>query len=257
MRVLVVGDVVGENGCNFLRKTLPGFKRLNKIDICIVNGENSAQGNGVSEMSARSILDSGADVITTGNHAFKRSDVYDTFEDENFPIIRPYNFHNSAPGRGYEIIDKGAFKIAVINLIGNVYLEANRNPFEAVDEVLREVDDCKIKLVDFHCEATSEKRAMGYYLDGRVSAVFGTHTHVQTSDSQVLPKGTGYITDIGMTGPVHSVLGITPELVIKKLKTNLPVRFENPDGDCKMEGCIFEIDNKTGKTISAEHICIL
>ncbi len=256
MNILAIGDVVGTNGCEFLRRTLPAFKRLNKIDVCIVNGENSAQGNGILPQSVNYLLDSGADIVTTGNHAFKRFEIYNKFDDEVCPLIRPANFHRTAPGRGFYIIDKGFAKIAVINLLGVVYMENLENPFECIDAILEKVKDCRIKLLDFHAEATSEKRAMGFYLDGRISAVFGTHTHVQTNDAQVLPGGTGYITDLGMTGPVQSVLGITPEKVIEKLKTNMPVRFDNPDGQCKMEGCIFEIDNKTGRTISAEAVSV-
>ena len=256
MNILAIGDVVGVNGCDFLRRTLPTFKKYKKIDLCIVNGENSAQGNGILPQSAEHILDSGADLITTGNHAFKRFEIYDTFDDETCPIIRPANFYRTAPGRGYTIIDKGYIQIAVINLMGVAFMENLENPFDCIDRVLDEVRDCRIKLLDFHAEATAEKRAMGFYLDGRISAMFGTHTHVQTNDAQVLPNGTGYITDLGMTGPVQSVLGVTPSLAIEKMKTNMPVRFTNPDGPCKMEGCIFEIDNKTGKTISAEIVSI-
>lgn len=257
MKILVIGDVVGDNGSEFLRRTLPSFKKNNAIDLCIVNGENSAQGNGIHPHSADHLLASGADVITTGNHALRRAEIYQKFDEEGYPLIRPANFHRTAPGKGYYIIDKGFMQIAVINLMGAVYLESNENPFECIDRVLEEVKHCKIKLVDFHAEATAEKRAMGFYLDGRVSAVFGTHTHVQTNDAQVLPCGTGYITDIGMTGPIQSVLGITPSLAIEKMKTNLPVRFQNPDGECRMEGCIFEIDNKTGKTLSAQLVSVV
>lgn len=256
MNILAIGDVVGTNGCEFLRKTLPAFKKLKKIDVCIVNGENSAQGNGILPQSAIHLLDSGADVITTGNHALRRFEIYDKFDEEGFPLIRPANFYRTAPGKGYYIIDKGFIQIAVINLIGVAYLENNDNPFDSIDRILEEVKHCRIKILDFHAEATGEKRSMGFYLDGRISAMFGTHTHVQTADEQILPAGTGYITDIGMTGPVQSVLGVTPRLAIEKMKTNLPVRFENPDGECKMEGCIFEIDNKTGKTVSVERVSI-
>lgn len=257
MRILVIGDVVGDNGSEFLRRTLPSFKKNNDIDLCIVNGENSAQGNGIHPHSAEHLLASGADVITTGNHVLRRAEIYQKLDEEGYPLIRPANFHRTAPGKGYYIIDKGFLQIAVINLIGVVYLENNENPFECIDRVLEEVKHCRIKLVDFHAEATAEKRAMGFYLDGRASAVFGTHTHVQTNDAQVLPNGTGYITDIGMTGPIQSVLGITPSLAIEKMKTNLPVRFQNPDGECRMEGCIFEIDNKTGKAISATAVSVV
>lgn len=257
MNILAIGDVVGTFGCEFLRKKLPQLKKQKNIDICIVNGENSAQGNGILPQSANHLLDSGADLITTGNHSFRRFEIYDKFDEEGFPLIRPANFHRTAPGKGYYIIDKGFIQIAVINLIGITYLENNENPFECIDKVLEEVKHCKIKILDFHAEATGEKRAMGFYLDGRISAMFGTHTHVQTADEQILPNGTGYITDLGMTGAVQSVLGVTPKLVIEKMKTNMPVRFENPDGECKMEGCIFEIDNKTGKTLSVERISVL
>lgn len=257
MRILVIGDVVGDNGSEFLRRTLPSFKKNNAIDLCIVNGENSAQGNGIHPHSAEHLLASGADVITTGNHVLRRAEIYPKLDEEGYPLIRPANFHRTAPGKGYYIIDKGFLQIAVINLIGVVYLENNENPFECIDRVLEEVKHCKIKIVDFHAEATAEKRAMGFYLDSRVSVIFGTHTHVQTNDAQVLPGGTGYITDIGMTGPIQSVLGITPSLAIEKMKTNLPVRFQNPDGDCRMEGCIFEIDNKSGKTISAQIVSVV
>lgn len=257
MKILAVGDVVGTHGCEFLRKKLPQLKKQNNIDICIVNGENSAQGNGILPQSATHLLDSGADLITTGNHSFRRFEIYNKFDEDGFPLIRPANFHRTAPGKGYYIIDKGFIQIAVINLIGVTYLDNNENPFECIDRILEEVKHCKIKILDFHAEATSEKRAMGFYLDGKISAMFGTHTHVQTADEQILPNGTGYITDLGMTGAVHSVLGVTPNLAIEKMKTNMPVRFENPDGECKMEGCIFEIDNKTGKTISVERIRIL
>ena len=256
MNILTIGDVVGTNGCEFLRKKLPSLKKQYKIDLCIVNGENSAQGNGILPQSADHIFTSGADIITTGNHALRRFEIYNRLDETDSPVIRPANFYRTAPGKGYYIIDKGFIKIAVINLIGVVYLENNDNPFDCIDKVLEEVSDCKIKIVDFHAEATAEKRAMGFYLDGRVSALFGTHTHVQTNDAQILPNGTGYITDIGMTGAIQSVLGVTPSLAIEKMKTNLPVRFENPDGDCKLEGCIFEIDNKTGKAISAQTISI-
>ena len=256
MNILTIGDVVGTNGCEFLRKKLPSLKKQYKIDLCIVNGENSAQGNGILPQSADHIFTSGADIITTGNHALRRFEIYNRLDEADSPVIRPANFYRTAPGKGYYIIDKGFIKIAVINLIGVVYLENNDNPFDCIDKILEEVSDCKIKIVDFHAEATAEKRAMGFYLDGRVSAIFGTHTHVQTNDAQILPNGTGYITDIGMTGAIQSVLGVTPSLAIEKIKTNLPVRFENPDGDCKMEGCIFEIDNKTGKALSAQTISI-
>lgn len=251
MKILAIGDVVSSQGCEYLRQELPKLKRELKIDAVIVNGENSAVGNGITPKSADYLLDCGADVITLGNHSLRRREIYDYLDDANKPIIRPANYHKSAPGRGYFIIDKGSFQIAVINLQGIIYLDPIENPFSVIDGIIDEIKETGIKviLVDFHAEATSEKKAMGFYLDGRISALFGTHTHIQTSDNQILPQGTGYITDLGMTGTYYSVLGVDPECIIKKLKTALPVKFENNDGPCVLEGCLFEIDNETGKTV--------
>lgn len=257
MNILVIGDVVGDIGCNFLRQKLPGFKKFNNIDLCIVNGENSAQGNGITPHSAEHLTQSGADIITTGNHVYRRREFYDYLDESDF-IARPGNFPSSCPGKGIVYADMGRLKVAVINIMGTVYMEPLANPFECADKLVKEAEDegCKIILVDFHAEATAEKRAMGFYLDGKVSAVYGTHTHVLTADEQVLPGGTGYITDIGMTGPKNSVLGVTPNLAIEKMKTNMPVRFENPDVPAYMCGCIFTLDDKTGKAVSAERVCI-
>ena len=255
MRLLFLGDVVGEGGCNFLLKKLPSFKRENNIDLCIANGENSAQGNGVTKKSCEMMYSSGVDFITLGNHTFKRPDFLD-YLDTNAPVIRPYNYPQGAPGKGVGIIDKGRYRVAVINMQGTVYSEPLGNPFHEMERALKETDGCKIIIVDLHAEATAEKRAMGFLLDGRVTAVLGTHTHVQTADEQLLPNGTAYITDLGMVGPVQSVLGIKPELTIKKFKSNLPVRFENADGEYFMNGCIIEIDEKTGKAKSIERVSV-
>ncbi len=255
MRLLFLGDVVGEGGCSFLLKKLPEFKRKNNIDVCIANGENSAQGNGVTPKSAEMLFDCGVDFITLGNHTFRRPEIQD-YLDGDVSVIRPYNYPAVVPGKGVGIIDKGRYRVAVINLLGTVYSEPLSNPFYSVDEALREIDGCKTVIVDFHAEATAEKRAMGFYLDGRVTAVVGTHTHIQTADEQILPKGTAYITDVGMTGPVQSVLGIKPEIIIKKFKTNLPVRFENGDGEYSMDGCVIEIDEKTGEAKSIERVSV-
>lgn len=255
MKVLTIGDIVSRQGCDYLRQELPKLKKELEADLVIVNGENSALGNGILPQSADFILDSGADVITLGNHSLKRREIYD-YLDGNHPVIRPANYHSSAPGKGYIIVDKGYCRAAVINLQGIVYLDSIENPFSVIDGIIDEIRNqgIKIIIIDFHAEATSEKRAMGFYLDGRISALFGTHTHTQTSDNQILPCGTGYITDIGMTGPYYSVLGVSPECIIEKLKTGLPVKFKNDDGPCVMEGCLFEIDNKTGKTLDTRLI---
>lgn len=256
MNIFVIGDVVGSIGCNALRSKLPSYRKLMNIDFVIANGENSADGNGILPTSAGHLFDSGVDVITTGNHVYRRKEIYDMLEENDY-IIRPANFPEAAVGKGVCVIDTCRLKICVINIMGTAYMESLKCPFEAMDEILKKYGDCRIKIVDFHAEATAEKRAMGYYLDGRVSAVYGTHTHVLTADATVLPNGTGYITDIGMTGPVHSVLGVKPELAIKKFRTKMPVRFENADGQCKINGAIFEIDEKSGKTLSVETVEIL
>ena len=256
MNILMVGDVVGTSGLDFLRRKLPGLKRELAVDVCIVNGENSADGNGITVVSAESIFTSGADVVTTGNHAFRRREVYHYFDDTEC-LLRPANFSPSVPGHGVCVLDKGRVKVGVINLMGTMYLDPIDNPFLCADELLSSLSDCKIILVDFHAEATSEKKAMGFYLDGRVSAVAGTHTHVQTADESILTGGTGYITDLGMTGPLESVLGVVPSIVIDKFKYNMPARFDWKQGKSELDACLFEIDDSTGKCLSVKRIRIL
>ena len=254
MNILMLGDVVSQCGCDFLRKKLPAYKRFAGIDLCLANGENSARGNGLTPQSAEFLLSSGVDFLTGGNHSFRRCEVYD-FLDESPCVARPFNYPAGAPGRGAAVLDLGRVQIGVINLMGTMYLENLENPFFAVERALHEVAGCKIVLVDFHAEATSEKKALGYYLDGRVSVVAGTHTHVQTADETVLPGGTGYITDLGMCGAQNSVLGVDKDIVIEKFRTQLPVRFDTAeDGPCALEGCVFEIEEKTGRCLSAQRI---
>ena len=256
MKILCIGDVVAGVGCRFLREKLPALKRNLGVDMVICNGENSADGNGVLPTSADFLFQSGVDVITLGNHSFRRREVY-PYLDENEFIIRPANFPKSTtPGRGVCVLDFVRYKVAVINLMGNMYSSVSLDcPFRTIDEILKDID-AKIVIVDFHAEATSEKRSMGFYLDGKVSAVFGTHTHVRTADCQILSKGTGYITDVGMTGPKDSVLGVNPEITIESFITKIPVRFEPLHGECAMDCVLFEIDEKTGKTIKAESFTI-
>lgn len=254
MNILAIGDVVSDKGCEFLRAKLPTLKKVKGIDFVIANGENSAVGNGITPHSAQFLFGSGVDFITLGNHSFRRREFYE-FIDGRTDIIRPANFHKEAPGSGYSVVDLGYTQICIINLSGRVYMDACDNPFETVDSILNETN-CKINIVDFHAEATAEKGAMGYYLDGRVSAVYGTHTHVQTSDAKILPKGTGFITDLGMTGPKNSILGVKPETSIEWLRTGMPTRFETADGPCMLNGCIFGIDKKSGKCFSVEPLSI-
>lgn len=253
MNILTIGDVVGSIGCRFLRERLPQLKKGKAVDLVIANGENSADGNGLTPTSAQFLFDSGVDVITSGNHSFRRKESYD-FYDSCETLLRPANFPAAAPGKGVCIVDMGRIQVGVINLMGVVYMESMDSPFDTADRLLEGMP--KITLIDFHAEATGEKRSFAYYLDGRVSAVFGTHTHVQTSDECVLENGTGYITDLGMTGPIHSVLGVKPELVIQKMRTKMPVRFDLSDGPCQMDCALFHIEEKTGKTESVERIQI-
>ncbi len=257
MNILAIGDVIGLTGSEFLRSKLAKIKKEKQIDMVIANGENSSDGNGITPSSADYLLDSGVDVITTGNHTYRRSEVYDYLDNSNNPVIRPYNFPNSAPGKGVYIHDMGRSRVAVINIIGTAYMESLACPFEALDNILNSYDLPKIVIVDFHAEATGEKKAFAYYSDGRVSAVFGTHTHIQTADAQILPKGTGYITDVGMVGSINSVLGVQSELVIKKLKTKLPVRFTYAKTEQKMDCILFDIDEKTGLCKRAERLSFI
>jgi metallophosphoesterase (TIGR00282 family) len=255
MNILAIGDVVGSIGCNFLRSHLPAIKKMKAVDLVIANGENSANGNGLTPSSAQFLFDSGVDVITTGNHCFRRRESYDLY-DSCETLVRPANFPSSAPGHGFCIVDMGRIQVGVINLMGVVYLESMESPFDCVDRILAKGMP-KITLVDFHAEATGEKRALGYYLDGRVSAVFGTHTHVQTADECILPKGTGYMTDLGMTGPINSVLGVKPEIIIQKMRTKMPARFDIAEGDCRIDGALFTIDEATGRTVEVERLTIV
>ena len=256
MNILAIGDVVGSIGCRFLRSHLSSIKKMKNIDLVIANGENSADGNGLTPSSVRYLFDSGVDVITSGNHSFRRRESYDMY-DSCETLLRPANFPSAAPGKGVCIVDMGRIQVGVINLMGVVYLESLDSPFECADRILAEKRMPKITFVDFHAEATGEKRSFAYYLDGRVSAVYGTHTHVQTADECILPKGTGYISDLGMTGPINSVLGVKPELAIRKMKTKMPVRFDLASGDCCINGAIFSIDEKTGKAFSVERLNIM
>ncbi|MBE6719331.1 MAG: TIGR00282 family metallophosphoesterase [Ruminococcaceae bacterium] len=253
MNIITIGDIVSKQGCEYLAEKLPELKRDYKADLVIANGENSAVGNGITPASAKYIFDCGVDVITLGNHSLRRQEIADYLEEHD-AIVRPENYHSTAPGRGFTVVDKGRYRVLVANLQGTVYLDAIENPFDAVSRVLdfAEAQGIKVIILDFHAEASSEKRSMGFYLDGKVSAVVGTHTHVQTSDEQILPNGTAYITDLGMTGPYYSVLGVKPEITIQKFKTNLPVRFKNADGPCTVEGCFIEVDEKTGQAVRIE-----
>ena len=256
LHILCIGDVVGSVGCAFLRERLPGIKRLKAVDLVIANGENSADGNGITPASCRYLLDSGVDVITGGNHSFRRREVYDTLEDCEV-LLRPANYpQETTPGRGLCVVDLGRVRVAVINLRGTVFTENLGDPFDTLEQLLATPDQPPVRIVDLHAEATGEKRALGFFLDGRVSALFGTHTHVPTADAEILPLGTGYITDVGMTGPIQSVLGVKPEIIVKKLREKLPVRFENAPPPCRMDCVLFSVDEKTGVCAEVERFSV-
>ena len=251
-KVLAVGDVVGNPGLDRIRRSLRYLKRKTGADFVIVNGENAAV-VGMTPQQGEDILDAGADVITMGNHTWAKRELTDYMEDCP-QILRPLNYAPQVPGRGYGIFDSSIGPIAVIDLIGRCNMDYGPdNPFLAVEKVLKTLDT-RIILVEIHAEATSEKLAMGYMLDGRVSAVWGTHTHVPTADAQVLPKGTGYVTDLGMTGPKHSVLGIQPRLSIAKFRGDLTERYRWAEGDTKLEAVLFTIDTATGLCRRAERV---
>lgn len=257
MKILCIGDVVGSVGCRFLMKTLPAFKRRHNVDFVIANGENSADGNGITPASAKLLFDSGVDVITSGNHAFRRRESYEYY-DSCSELIRPANFPNrTTPGRGYTVVDMLRYQVCVINLMGTMFLEPLDCPFRTIDRILEETAGYKVRILDFHAEATAEKRALGFYVDGKVSAMFGTHTHVQTADEKILGHGTGYITDVGMTGTEDSVLGVKKELAIAKFRDKLPVRFDLAEGECRMDCVLFDVDLKSGKTTAVQRFSVV
>ena len=251
-KVLAVGDVVGNPGLDRVRRSLRYWKRKTGADFVVVNGENAAV-VGITPNQAEDILDAGADVITLGNHTWGKREIV-PYLDDCRQILRPANYAPQVPGRGWQVFDTKAGPVAVIDLIGRCDMDFGPdNPFLMIEKILKEVD-ARIVLVELHAEATSEKLAMGYLLDGRVSAVWGTHTHVPTADAMVLPKGTGYVTDLGMTGPKHSVLGIRPELSIAKFRGDLTERYKWAEGPTKMEAVLFTIDAGTGKCRAVERV---
>ncbi len=256
MRILIIGDIIGKIGVDFVTGHLKSIKKLHDIDFCIANGENTANGNGISRGSANLLLDAGVDVITLGNHAFNKRDTADLL-GEGLAIIRPVNYPPKTAGFGYITAEVGGYTVGVINALGRVHLENLDCPFRGIDAALTKIQkETNIIVVDFHAEATSEKIAMGYYLDGRVSAVVGTHTHVQTADERILGGGTAYITDIGMTGPSDSVIGVKKEIIVQKFLTNIHQKFEISDNPVTLSGVIVCVDESSGLATAIERISI-
>jgi len=245
--VICIGDVFGEPGRRALFAILPRLRAELDADLVIVNVENAAAGFGVTPTLARGFLDGGVDVMTSGNHIWDRKEIVEYITKENL-LLRPANFPAGTPGVGHVTVKAGPHRVAVVNLMGRVFMSAIDCPFRKADEILNEVTkETRVVLVDMHAEATSESVAMGWYLDGRVSAVVGTHRHVQTADERVLPGGTAYITDLGMTGPIDSVIGVDKDLILQRFLTQMPVRFEAAKGPAALHGVVITVDPETGR----------
>ncbi len=240
--MLFIGDVVGGPGRRGLKATMPELRERHRPDLVIVNGENSAGGLGITEKTAEDLFDAGVDVITTGNHVYRHRSAYE-FLDRSERVIRPANYPHANPGRGHTVIEIAGMRVGVVNLSGAVGLRVARSPFHEVDSILESIEADAV-VVDFHAEVTSEKVAMGWHLDGRVAAVLGTHTHVPTADARVLPEGTAFISDVGMTGSRTSVLGVKPEQALASLITQMPVKFETAEDDVWVMGALVEVSSK-------------
>lgn len=255
MKILALGDVTSPAGIKHLTQTLWGIRKKYGIDFCIVNGENASLVTGISPELAEELIRSGADVITGGNHTLKNRAVY-TYLDDEAAILRPVNFGDGAPGRGYGIYDAKGYRILVINALGNIYMEpVLDSPFAYVERVLAsESGNYDLAVLDIHAEATGEKLAVAYAFDGRINVVFGTHTHVPTADGRILPRGTGYISDLGMCGESGGILGMDPSLVVEKMRTHIPRRFSAASGEPEADGVIFTVDTKSGRTEKIERI---
>jgi metallophosphoesterase (TIGR00282 family) len=254
LTVLCVGDVFGEPGRRAIQLLLPKIRKQHEVDLAVVNVENAASGAGVTPPIARAFLEQGVDVMTSGNHIWDKREIVEYIVKENL-LLRPANYPPGTPGAGSIVVKAGPHKVAVLNVMGRVFLPLLDCPFRKSDEeVARLSQETPIIIVDAHCEATSESQALGWYLDGRVSAVVGTHRHVQTADERLLPKGTAYITDLGMTGPTESVIGVDPEIALSRFLTQMPNRFEPAKGPAALHGAIIRIDPETGRALSIERL---
>ena len=254
MKILAIGDLVGNCAIRELKTKLPKIREQEKIDFVIVNGENVAEGMGMTEKNFHDILEQKVNVITMGNHTWGKKDIFKFID--NPQIIRPANYSKPVPGKGYNIFECKGKKIAVINLIGRVDMNVlSDNPFLTAKSIIEKIkNQVDIIVIDFHAEATAEKIAMSYYLDGEATIIFGTHTHVQTADERILPKGTAYITDLGMTGPKNSVIGMNIDSSLKRFETSLPEKYKIAEGECKLNGVVFEIDDNTNKALNIKRI---
>ncbi len=254
MRILVIGDIVGEVGMRILREKLPDIRKKEEINFIVINGENAAEGIGITENNFKELIALGADVITMGNHTWGKKDIFKFINHKQ--LVRPANYPKGVPGNEYCICECNHKKISVINLIGRVDMNVlSENPFIKVEDIIEKIKGTvDIIIVDFHAEATAEKIAMSYFLDGKATILFGTHTHVQTADEKITKKGLGYITDIGMTGPKESVIGMDVETSIKRFYTSLPERYKQAEGEGMINACVFDVDEETNKVRAIKRI---
>lgn len=254
MRILAIGDIVGYTAIEYLRKNLWALRDKQHINFVVANGENACDIHGIGEEEAKDILSVGVDLITSGNHVWSRKNI-GPFLENSEEMIRPCNYPAETPGSGYAIRKVDGYRLLCINAMGSVYMEALNSPFEAVDRILeREKGNYDLSLLDFHAEATSEKLAMGYYFDGRIDMIFGTHTHIQTADERILPHGTGYITDLGMTGPSDGILGTEKDCILRRFLTKMPQKFLMAEGEVVGNGAIFDYDTNARKVTAVERI---
>ena len=249
MRILLIGDIVGKPGRRAVHALVPGLRSEHNVDLVIANGENAAGGFGITEETAQEILTSGVDVITTGGHVWDRNEVVHYLDEED-RILRPLNYPPGVAGRGYQRFGD----VMVVNLMGRVFIGTLDCPFRTMDALLQGLSTSPLIVVDFHAEATSEKEALGWYLDGRVSAVVGTHTHVATADQRILPKGTAYVTDLGMVGPINSVIGNEPEDVLDRFLHQTPRRLGVPGGPVRFNSVLVEVDDETGRATDIQRV---
>ena len=255
MKILIIGDIVGTPGVNKVKEVLPKIIKEEKIDFVIANGENSSDGMGITSKIFKELMVAGVNVVTMGNHTWGKKDIFNIIDNKN--LIRPANYPKDVVGKGYEIYNCRDKKIAVINLIGRASINVlSENPFTTVDDIINKIkDQVDVIIVDFHAEATAEKIAMGYYLDGRVTCLFGTHTHVATADEEILENGTAYITDIGMTGPKKSVIGMEVDASIKRFVTTLPEKYKvSDDKNVILNGCILELNDENCRAEKIDRI---
>jgi metallophosphoesterase (TIGR00282 family) len=256
LNVLLIGDIVGKLGRRTVAAVLPNLRKERSVDVVIANGENTAGGRGLTPSTAQELLRSGIDIITSGNHIWENREVYEILDDPAVPLVRPLNYPEGTPGRGIYKRDG----LGVVNAMGRTFMGVSlEDPFRALDAALEQMRDCRVTILDFHAEATSEKIAMGFYLDGRIGAVVGTHTHVPTSDTRILPGGTGYVSDLGMCGALNSVLGMETERVIERFLTQLPNRFDPVDsGPAMFNSVLVQFDEDTGRATAIERVdCVV